>query len=171
MLHFTRTKTVLIIAASVLGALLAVPSFLAPGTLPGWLPQPRVNLGLDLQGGSHLLLEVDMKTVIKERLGNMRSEVRQALAQAQVQHRGVALLDRGISVQLATEQDVSAARKALGELLQARTDGRANPLMFEEKVDGTRLSLTLSPAALTDIAGKAVDQSVPLCGAGSMKRA
>ena len=92
MLHFTRFKTILILAVCVLGALLAVPSLLAPGTLPTWMPQPRVNLGLDLQGGSHLLLEVDMKTVQKERVANARAEVRQALLKAQIAHRGLGLL-------------------------------------------------------------------------------
>jgi SecD/SecF fusion protein len=162
MLHFSRSKTLLIIAACALGALLAVPNFLAPGALPTWVPQPRISLGLDLQGGSHLLLEVDMKTVLKERLANARSEVRQALLQAQVPHRGVGVSDQGVSVQLASEQDLAAARKALADLLRTRTEGAANALLFDEKVDGSRLTLTLSPAALTDIATKAVEQSVSI---------
>jgi SecD/SecF fusion protein len=162
MLHFSRLKIIFIIAACVLGAVLAVPSVLAPHTLPAWVPQPRVSLGLDLQGGSHLLLEVDMKTVVKERLTNARSEVRQALLKAQVTHRGLGLPDRGVSIQLASEQDIPAARNALADLLRTRTDGAANALMFDEKVDGTRLILTLSPAALTEIATKAVEQSVSI---------
>src|SRR5262252_4041159 len=162
MLHFSRFRTLLFIAACVLGGMLAVPSFLAPGTLPAWIPQPRVNLGLDLQGGSHLLLEVDMKTVLKERLANTRSEVRQALLKAQVPHRGLGVLDQGVSVQLASEQDVAVARKALGDFLRIRTDGTAHTLLFDEKVDGFRLILTLSPTALTDIATKAVEQSVTI---------
>jgi SecD/SecF fusion protein len=152
----------MIIAACVLGALLAAPNFLAPGSLPTWVPQPRINLGLDLQGGSHLLLEVDMKTVLKERLANTRSEIRQALLKAQVPHRGISVSERGVSVQLASEADVAAARKALSDILRARTDGSANALLFDEKVDGARLILTLSSAALTDIATKAVEQSVSI---------
>ena len=162
MLHFSRSRTTLVIGACLLGALLAVPNFIAPGALPTWVPQPRINLGLDLQGGSHLLLEVDMKTVLKERLTNVRSEVRQALLKAQVPHRGLGILDQGVSVQLASEQDVAAARKALADLLQTRSDGSANVLLFDQKVDGTRLILTLSPAALTDLATKAVGQSVSI---------
>jgi SecD/SecF GG-like protein len=162
MLHFSRTRTVLIAAACVLGALLAVLSLLAPGALPAWLPQPRINLGLDLQGGSHLLLEVDMKTVLKERLTNARSEVRQALVKAQVPHRGLGLLDQGVSIQLASEHELPAARKALADLLQTRTEGGSNTLMFDDKVEGTRLILTLSPAALTDMSTKAAEQSVSI---------
>ncbi len=113
MLHFSRSRTILILAACLLGALLAVPNFLAPGSLPGWVPHPRINLGLDLQGGSHLLLEVDMKTVLKERIANTRSEVRQALLKAQIPHQGIGINERGVSVQLASDTDVAAARKAL----------------------------------------------------------
>ena len=152
----------LVIGVCLLGALLAVPNFIAPGALPTWMPQPRINLGLDLQGGSHLLLEVDMKTVLKERLTNVRSEIRQALQKAQVPHRGLGILDQGVSVQLASEQDVAAARKALADMLQTRSEGSANVLLFDQRVDGTRLILSLSPTALTDLATKAVGQSVSI---------
>jgi protein-export membrane protein SecD len=162
MLHFSRSKTLLIIALCLLGVLLAVPNFLRQGALPAWVPQPRVNLGLDLQGGSYLLLEVDMKTVVRDRLTNLRSEVRQALAKAHVAHRGADVLDEGLSVQLASEQDAAAARKALEPILQLRSEGPAYALFFDQKLDGTRLILTLSPAALSDMATKAVEQSVSI---------
>ena len=162
MLHFSRSKTLLIIGACLVGMLLAAPNFLPHRALPAWIPQPKVNLGLDLQGGSHLLLEVDMKTVVKDRLTNLRSEARQALAKAQIAHRGVLILDQGLSVQLASEQDVAAARKALANLLQLRTEGAANALVFDQKQEGSQLLLTLSPAALTDMASKAVEQSVSI---------
>ena len=50
MLHFSRFKTILILGVCLLGILLSIPNLLRPGTLPDWVPQPRVNLGLDLQG-------------------------------------------------------------------------------------------------------------------------
>ena len=148
MLHFSRLKTALIIGVCLVGALLAVPNFIKPGVLPAWVPQPRVNLGLDLQGGSYLLLEVDLKTVLKERLVELRSEVVQALVKARVPHGGVAVRDQGISIDLA-EADVPAARKALADVLAGRTAMSA-PL-FIEAVEGSRLTLTLSPAAIADL--------------------
>jgi SecD/SecF fusion protein len=171
MLHFSRSKTLLILGVCLLGILLAVPNFLAHRTLPPWIPQPRVNLGLDLQGGSYLLLEVDMKTVVRDRLTNLRSEVRQALAKAQVAHRGVDILEQGVSVQLASEQDAAAPRKALGTILQLRSDGPANALFLEQRLEGARLVLTLSPAALADMATKAVEQSVSIVRRRSTRRA
>ena len=160
MLHFSRMKTVLILGACLLGMLLAVPNFLKPGTLPAWVPQPRVNLGLDLQGGSYLLLEVDMKTVLKERLIDLRSQVRQVLMQARMPHSGLVVRDQGVSVQFPTEADVATARKALTDVLETRT--AANTPLFISNIDGTVLTLTLSPAALTDMASKAVEQSVSI---------
>ena len=56
MLHFSRLKAGMILCVCLLGILLSIPSFTSPGRLPAWYPQPRVNLGLDLQGGSYLLL-------------------------------------------------------------------------------------------------------------------
>jgi SecD/SecF fusion protein len=121
-----------------------------------------VNLGLDLQGGSYLLLEADLKTVLKERLANVRSEVRQALLKARVPHSGLGVTDQGVSIVFASEQDLVAGRTALADLLLTRTDGSARALVFDQKVDGTHLIITLSPAALTDLATKAVEQSVSI---------
>ncbi len=70
MMYFSRLKTALILGACLLGALLCMPNlFAAPAA---WLPWRTVHLGLDLRGGSYLLLEVDMKAVIKERLDGLR---------------------------------------------------------------------------------------------------
>ena len=70
MLHIPKWKIVLIIATCVLGILYALPNLLSSETadeLPSWIPHEQVNLGLDLQGGSYLLLEVDLQAVLKER--------------------------------------------------------------------------------------------------------
>jgi hypothetical protein len=50
MLRFSPIKTALIVSTCLLGALLAVPNFIATATLPAWLPHPRVNLGLGSSG-------------------------------------------------------------------------------------------------------------------------
>ena len=159
MLHFSRLKTALIIGVCLVGALLAVPNFIKPGVLPSWIPQPRVNLGLDLQGGSYLLLEVDLKTVLKERLAELRSEIVRALVMARVPHHGVTVRDQSVSIDL-SDADMAAARKALADVLASRTAMSA-PL-YVETVDGSRLNLTLSAAALADIESKTIEQSVSI---------
>ena len=120
MLHFSRLKTALIFGVCLIGALLAVPNFIKPGVLPAWVPQPRINLGLDLQGGSYLLLEVDLKTVLKERLVELRSEVVQALVKARVPHGGATVRDQSVSI------DLFRSRRGRGAQGSRRRTGRQN---------------------------------------------
>lgn len=81
MLGFTRWKVILIVASLLLGAVLAVPTFL-PERVFNQLPsalQVKVNLGLDLSGGSHILLEANPADVAKARLEGMEEQIRTEL--------------------------------------------------------------------------------------------
>ena len=81
MLDFPRWKTIGISIILLLGILFSIPSFLPEKTvnsLPGFL-QAKVNLGLDLAGGSHLLLEADLADLQKTQLANMEKTVRTAM--------------------------------------------------------------------------------------------
>src|ERR1700679_4206814 len=77
MMYFSRLKIVTILSVCLLGLLVSLPNVIAQPA--AWLPWRTVHLGLDLKGGSYLLLEVDMKAVIKERLDGLVDGVRQAL--------------------------------------------------------------------------------------------
>ena len=75
MIYIGRWQTITVICILLLGFLFAFPNFVPDrvrGVMPGWLPKSTINLGLDLQGGSYLLLEVDMPGVVKERMETMR---------------------------------------------------------------------------------------------------
>ena len=79
MLIFERWKIILVLSIIGLGILYTIPNFMSRSALdvvPDWLPQKQINLGLDLQGGSHLLLEVDFRTVLQEQLETLVDEVR-----------------------------------------------------------------------------------------------
>jgi preprotein translocase subunit SecD len=79
MLEFPKWKVWLIGLVIALGVLLSIPSLIAgtpyAGAWPKWLPQYKVNLGLDLAGGSHLLLEADSQDALKQRLQAKEDEV------------------------------------------------------------------------------------------------
>jgi preprotein translocase subunit SecD len=82
MLDFPRWKVWGITLICLIGVLLAVPSLLPEsqvGKWPSWLPSARINLGLDLAGGSHLLLEADTSDVAKQRLEKMEEQIRVGL--------------------------------------------------------------------------------------------
>jgi SecD/SecF fusion protein len=162
MLHFSRFKTILILGVCLLGILLSIPNLLRPGTLPAWVPQPRVNLGLDLQGGSYLLLEVDMNSVIKERLAGARAAVAETLRKGKVPFTSVVADKDKVTLTAADTTQLETARQALHEVLSERVDGPSRSLYFLTTVQGNTLVLKLNPQALTDLSTKAVEQSISI---------
>jgi preprotein translocase subunit SecD len=83
MLEFPRWKVWLVSLVVALGVLFSIPSLIAGTTLadkwPGWLPHYKISLGLDLAGGSHLLLEADAADALKQRLQAMEDSVQTEL--------------------------------------------------------------------------------------------
>src|SRR5882757_1578113 len=87
MLNLPRWQTLVIIAIVVLAGLFALPNLLPQSALdamPHWYAQSRINLGLDLRGGAHFLLEADLRSVFNERLNNLSDTVRGELRKSQV---------------------------------------------------------------------------------------
>ena len=86
MLYFTRWKAIAVILTALIVCLCAVPNFFPEAqvkTWPKWA-QRHVVLGLDLQGGSHILLEVDANSVKKDKLDQVRDDVRRVLRDAKI---------------------------------------------------------------------------------------
>src|SRR5258708_12805773 len=82
MLNLQRWQTIVVIAFTALAVLFALPNVLPAGLLdhlPGWYQQSRINLGLDLRGGAHFLLEADLRSGLTERLTNLSDSVRSEL--------------------------------------------------------------------------------------------
>ena len=78
MLDFPKWKIWAVMLPILIGILLAIPSMMPASEaakLPGWMPDARINLGLDLAGGSHLLLEADSLDAAKQRLQSKEEEV------------------------------------------------------------------------------------------------
>ena len=91
MLYFTRWKAAAILLTALVVCLFAVPNFLPDKMVrrwPNWA-QRHVVLGLDLQGGSHILLEVDTNAVRKEMLEALRDDVRRVLRDARIGYTGL----------------------------------------------------------------------------------
>src|SRR6266550_924826 len=93
MLYFTRWKALAIILTALVVCLCAVPNFFPEATVKGWPAgaQRRRVLGLDLQGGSYLLLEVDSNYVKKEKLDQIRDDIRRSLRDAKIGYTGLAV--------------------------------------------------------------------------------
>lgn len=103
MFGFTRFKVTLICLVGVIGMMMASVNLMDQSfldKLPNWLPKEKVNLGLDLQGGSHLLLEVDFDAVIKENLHNLQDSLRVDLRKANIATRKLEIQDNHVNVEL-----------------------------------------------------------------------
>ncbi len=126
MLALSRWKVGLVLASLLFGLLFSLPNLVPAGTLPHWLPGQRLNLGLDLQGGSYLLLEVDTGALKKERLTNLTEDIRTKLRGEQIAFTGLAVTGDSVSVRITaanqTAQAFTLLNSSLGERLP--TGGR-----------------------------------------------
>ena len=163
MMYFSRFKTLLVVGACVLGALLCVPNVLpAPAA---WLPWRAINLGLDLRGGSYLLLEVDMSAVIRERLDSLADSTRTALRRAGIIRFVVSpqAAQNRLLVHVTEADKQEAAAAALRNLVTANNQGTGGrPDLDLEPQGDDGYTITLSPVALKERASAAVQQSIEI---------
>ncbi|CAN5915905.1 protein translocase subunit SecD [soil metagenome] len=92
MLNLQRWQTITVLAFTGLALLLALPNVLPAMVLdhlPHWYQQSRINLGLDLRGGAHFLLEADLRSVMNERLTNLSDSLRGELRKQQVAYKDI----------------------------------------------------------------------------------
>ncbi len=166
MLYFARWKVGAILAVIVAGIIYMLPTVLPPSvfaSLPKWVPHKTINLGLDLRGGSHLLLEVDTRAVVRERLNAVVDDTRTALREDFIGYTGLAVgADNVVRLSIRDPAQVAAAVKkieALSTPIQSGAFGIAQPDISVE-VSGAELSVRLSEAAATQRATNAVQQSI-----------
>jgi preprotein translocase subunit SecD len=161
MMYFSRLKAAAILGVCLLGLLVSLPNaFPAPAS---WVPWRTVHLGLDLKGGSYLLMEVDMKAVIKERLDSLVDAVRQALRPGAIFYQTLEAQPDQNRVVLRPRDPAKtdAAMSALLPLVQRDGPNNAPDLDIVTAADGA-ITLTLSPVALHARAAGAVQQSIEI---------
>src|SRR3974390_1244758 len=115
MLYFPRGNAAAVLLTAFVVCLFAVPNFLPASVLEAWpkWAQRHIVLGLDLQGGSHLLLEVDTKAVRKEMLETLRDDVRRVLRDARVGYTGLAGRGNTVEVTLREGSNLTDAYQKL----------------------------------------------------------
>lgn len=121
MLHFERWKIFAILATIFAGILCALPNFLSKETLaslPGFVPKRQMPLGLDLQGGAHLLLALDTKELEKDWLNNLREDARRNLRDAKIGFSAIGVAGNAVQVRLVKPEDGEQALKELRKLIQ-----------------------------------------------------
>jgi preprotein translocase subunit SecD len=134
MLYISRWSANIVAAICVLSLLLAVPSFLSQQTVsqwPSWLPVKQLGLGLDLRGGAHLALDLEVNDVRRDWLNAIRDDARRRLREAKIAVSAVGIGDDAVQVRIAKAEESEAAFKALRQMVQQS----GNPLLGTVSAD------------------------------------
>ncbi|MCR5856838.1 protein translocase subunit SecD [Mesorhizobium sp. J428] len=151
------------------GVLAALPSLFTAqqlAALPNWVPKHQITLGLDLQGGSHLVLEVDSAALKQDRLQSLLNDARTALRKDGVRTDSIRLAGDTVMVAVA---DPAARTKAIDSLKALSTPVSAigfSAGSSDLAVDGSDanapIKVTLTEAGLKDRVDRAVEQSLEI---------
>ena len=171
MLYFSRWKTISIWAVVLLGVLFSLPNVLPQSvrdSMPNWLPSRPMTLGLDLQGGSHILLAVDRQDLIDERLQATRDDIRTLLRDAKIGYTGLSGSARNVQVRIRDAADLEKAKTALATLTAPISNslfgaGSVTELSLDEPEPGL-LRYTLTDNGLAYRVNAAVSQSIEVIG-------
>src|SRR6185437_16071318 len=139
MLYFPKWLVSLILGICVIGVILSLPNAFSAQTVerwPNWLPKKQVNLGLDLKGGSYLLYEVDMASVLRDRLNNVVDGLRTEFRGAKIGYTGLNAGNDSVSFALTdparTDDARAIVKKVDSELDVTVTSGGAFTLKFND---------------------------------------
>ena len=152
MLQFQLWKKLLVVAIAAVGIIYALPNLISTDNSAGFLPGKKINLGLDLQGGSHLLLRVDIDAVRKERLENLGERIRRDFRSKKIRFNALVVRDKAVSLQVREENDSDPAQQIfrdLGSDYSTTNDGNAYQIRFND-------------AGLTLMRTRTVDQSIEI---------
>src|ERR1700726_2329563 len=147
MLYFANWKILLICGVCALGVLFSLPNLLSPAQLswlPSSIPHRQVALGLDLRGGSSLLLQVDVAAAQRDQLNSIVDNVRDALLTAKIGYSGLKVEGDAIAFAIADHDQIEPAKVAVGKIDKTLTvdigpDG-AGKLQFSAQATDQRRS-------------------------------
>src|SRR5271156_5707502 len=165
MLYFTRWKALAIILTALVVCLCAVPNFFPEAKVKTWpvWAQRHLVLGLDLQGGSYLLLEVDSNYIKKEKLDQVRDEARRVLREARIGYTGLVSKPDSVEVRVkdTDSQNALAKLRELSQPLGGLLGSNGQRSLDVSDGGGGLIRLTVPPAALPDRLRPTIEQSFP----------
>lgn len=152
MYKLSKERVLIILAICLVGIFFAVPNFLPEGTkLPSWW-QP-VSLGLDLRGGSNLLLQVDVDEVLKERMSTLEDSARQTLREHRIRYQNLSAGKNSVKVKI---DNLNSRNQAMG-YFKKMDEG----LQVSANDDGV-IEITYTEQALNQLKAKVVEQSIEI---------
>lgn len=166
MLQFSNSKKFVILLTVLLGFMFASPNVLPTSFLnkmPDWYPRDTINLGLDLQGGTYVLLEVDVAAVRAERADALEDDVRRILRAERIRFTGLLITDETtVTFNVSNDADMDRAYDLVEDLSVPVSTNllavAAETLNVTQS--GKTVTLTFTDEGLAQINTRAVEQSV-----------
>jgi protein-export membrane protein SecD len=167
MLQVARWRIIVVAVATVLGLIFAAPTLLPKNIrdqLPPFLGEMAINLGLDLRGGTQLLMQIDSQAMLRQKLENVVDEMRRALRDAEPRIRVIAggVSGNAARVRLADPGQAGAAMRALENIVTPVDTGgfQTEPDLTFTQHEGGVIEGRVTEVALNQLARQAVSQSI-----------
>ena len=163
MLQVAQWRVILVAVVTVLGIIIAAPNFIPERVregLPDWLPKQTINLGLDLQGGSQLLLEVDVNALRRQQLENVADQMAAQLRDAEpaIRYTGRGVVDEAARVRLVDPAEMERALDTLRSIERDTASGN-EILDIAEGGDGL-IQARMTNQSLRMLTRQAAQQSI-----------
>ena len=154
-----KIRGVLILLVLVVGLIYAIPSFLGKAELPqGWIgPKSKLKLGLDLQGGIHLVLKVDSIKAVGSRLNSIAADLKTQMINDRIHYGKVAPSSTDtLLVELRNKDEYDALTKLVTDAYPFLTETNTDPTPD----GGTAVTYQMKAVEAQKIREQAVQQAL-----------
>ncbi len=155
MLIFENWKKVLILIVSIFAILFSLPNFISKNNVPNFFKAGEIRLGLDLQGGSYLLLEVESDSLQTDRLNSVADELRVVLRNAnpRIGYRNLSVINTELTFSLIEENDVDLIKSLILNI---------DDSLIVNNEDFSSIQVSFSEEKITEIRDYAILQSIEI---------
>lgn len=161
MIYISRFKIILIMASCLLAFLYAAPNVVSQTTrdtlathFAGWLPIKGVSLGLDLRGGSHLLLQVDLDTVMRDKMDDLAQSIRGKFKDDKIDGAGFTAQPGAVTITFPDATTADTARKSIRKTEEG--------LLIEDGALPSTVRVTYDDMTLRAIKTQVLSQSIEI---------
>ncbi len=174
MFQLSYWKTLPILAMVLLGILFSLPNIYPESfrqSLPGFIPSSKLVLGLDLQGGSHIVLEIEKTKFKQDLLKQLVGDIRQKLRENKIRYTGLRRIGSdAVTVTIKNPEDMDKILPKLkrlrmdtsGGLLNMGIGAGASTEIYKVTVDGQKVSYHFTEAGLNNKIGQAIGASLKI---------